>query len=104
LHNIARTIVILASTRMFFLMFEFFHSRLGPTTLIKAQNVWKLNLVQCWNVFFEKLPKSWFFIYPTTLSYFHMLQTFNGMFTNSKKNSNTLIIFHWMVCHTYSLQ
>jgi hypothetical protein len=50
-------IVTLASIGMFSLIFVFFHSRLEPTTLIKAQNVSKFNLLRCRNIFSEKLPK-----------------------------------------------
>ncbi len=85
LPNLGRDITILASIGMFFLMFVFFHSRLGFTTLIKAWNVSKLNPVLCWNIFFKNLQKFWFFIYPTALSYLHMLWTLGGMSKNFEK-------------------
>ncbi len=85
LPNFGRDITILASIGMFFLMFVFFHSRLGFTTLIKAWNVSKLNLVRYWNNFFKNLPNFLFFIYPTALSYLHMLQTLGGMSKNFER-------------------
>ncbi len=96
LPNLARAIVTLASTRMLSFMFVFFRLKLEPRALIKAWSVSKLNLVCRRNIFNKKTPKKLIIHISNYPFIFHMLQTLDGMFTNSK-NNNALIIIHCVI-------
>jgi hypothetical protein len=87
---------------MFSLMFVFFSSRLKPTTLIKARNVSKLNLVHCQNIISKNSQKVDFSYIqlPFHTMPFHMLQTLGGMSRNFEKKNNMLIILQCCVIAT----